>query len=585
MARAILEGLPVSPGIAIAPLKILGDSYLYEKRAILPEEVDEETAAIYSASEKVRASLRKTIDSIPAFLADYKDIVAAQMELARDPRIIGATATRVKHLKICAAQALAITIDELASMFNETDNPYLRERTRDIKAIGRALGRALPGQAFACREINGGIVAARDISPADMMEFSGQGLITVDGGPASHTAILARGMNAPAVVGVARLFEEARQCEMAIVDGLSGVILLSPDEEDINKYRKIGENYRRFAQKAGTAAKSPAISQDGTRIDVLANLEIPEEADNLDSWGAEGVGLYRTEFSFLYSQRHPSEEELFEEYSRVLACGKPTVFRVLDAGADKLTAEQEVLNEPNPALGERGIRFCLSRREIFSSQLRAILRAAHGREASILLPMITAPWEIKAVRELIWRAERELAAEKKPRAEKLPLGAMIETPSAAIICDLIAAECDFLSLGTNDLLHYLLAIDRNNPRVSHLYDPLHPAFLRILRDAITMAHNKGVKISVCGELAADPLGIPLLAGLGVDAFSASPRYIPAIKQIIRNLDIGKARSIIADALANDDFYKIKSRFRESLSDFIETGALPYNSNLTVYSRI
>lgn len=585
MARAILEGIPVSPGVAIAPLKIIGDSYLYEKRFIDAEEVETEIAAINSASEKVRANLQKTIDCIPDSLADYKDIVAAQMELARDPRIIQSAITRVNHLKICAAQALSITIEELAAMFQDTDNPYLRERARDVRAIGRALGRALPGQEFARREINGGVVAARDVSPADMMEFSSQGLVTIDGGPASHTAILARGLKVPAVVGVARLFEEARQGELAIIDGLSGVILLSPDEDDVEKYKNVGNNYRLFTQKATLSAGSPAISVDGRRVGVSANLETSSEAANLDQYGAESVGLYRAEFSFLNGDHTPSEEALVEEYSLALDSGKPVVFRVLDVGGDKLSPGQKTAREPNPALGARGIRFCFLHGDIFRHQLRAILRASAGREASILLPMITAPWEIKAAKEIIRETERELAAQNLPRAENLPLGAMIETPAAAVICDIIAGECDFLSLGTNDLLHYLLAIDRNNAQISHLYDPLHPAFLRILRDSIKLAHKKGKKISVCGELAADPLGIPLLVGLGADSLSAAPSYIPAIKQIIRNLDAEKTGAIINAALEKDDFYQIKNNFRDTLSSFVETGVLPYNYNLTAYNRL
>lgn len=585
MARAILEGAPVSAGVAIGPLKIMGASCLYEKRSIAEDEIEGEIAAIKDASEKVRANLRKTMERIPPNLAEYREIVSAQMELARDPKIIQSVANRIRHLKICAAWALSVTIDELVALFYGMDNDYLRERTQDIRAIGHALARALPGRETTTDMCESGdVVAAQDVSPAEMTEFSSLGLITVDGGPTSHTAILARGLKAPAVVGVARLFEFARQGETVIVDGLSGVVIFGPDEDDLARYGQIRDNYLRFTQKAAIDASLPAITMDGKTIGVYANLESPDDARDLDRYGAEGVGLYRTEFSFLNDQP-PTEDELTAEYTKILRAGKPVVFRVLDVGADKTLPPGEGPREPNPALGVRGIRFCFKRRDIFRRQLRAILRAAAEGEASILLPMITAPWEIKATRLLIEELERELDNEGLPRGRNLPLGAMIETPAAALICDMIAGECDFLSVGTNDLAHYLLAIDRNNSQVAHLYDPLHPAFLRALSRAVSLAGKKGVKISVCGELAADPLGVPLLVGLGVDSLSASPAYIPAIKHIIRDLDAGKTGELIREALEKDDFCQVKKNFRDTLSAFLDAGVVPHNTILPPYNRL
>lgn len=583
MARTILEGIPVSPGIAIAPLKMTGDAWLYEKRRIDPEEVEKETAALMAASAEVCRRLEATIAGIPENLAEYMDIISAQIELARDPRLLRNAAARISHLKICAAWALADTVEELAGLFNGMDDTYMRDRAQDIINMGEALAKELGGGERCRKSAENAILATTSFSPADMMEFKGKGLITVDGGSTSHTAILARGLKVPAIVGVSQLFSEARQDELVIMDGLTGLIIIDPDPDDLRKYENIQKNYLNFTRKAEAVATLPAITVDGKKIDVFANLDNSSANISVAARGAEGVGLYRTEFAFL-GESLPDEEQLLTEYRQVITAnpGLPVTIRTLDIGADKIMADYPP--EPNPALGTRGIRFALKRTDLFRLQLRAILRAGADGNVSILLPMISTVWEVQAVESLLKSLREELEKEGLPHASYLPLGVMVETPAAVMITDFLVDKCDFLSIGTNDLLHYLLAIDRNNQNVSYLYDIFHPAFLRALHHVITGAHKKGLKVSICGELAADPLGIPLLIGLGADILSAAPRYVPAIKEIIRNLDAAETARLVQNALDDRNVLNFGGKFKELLGAFLDRGLIPYNMILSPYNK-
>lgn len=565
MARAILKGSPVSPGIAIGPLRLLPNARLFEKRSIKVEEVESEIAALRGASERVRADLRESIDSSGAEMAEYREILAAQMELARDPRIIDGASARIRRRLVCAAWALAETIEELFALFLSMADPYMRDRAQDIRLMGECLSSALLNPGGARKMQGAGILGAYALSPADVMASSrdgARGLLTVDGGATSHTAILARTMKTPALVGVEGLLLNARQGEMVIVDGLGGLALLGPDDEDLARYEKIRKNYLDFEMEARDAASLPAITRDGTLIKVGANLDSQLELGGFLNCGAEEIGLYRTEFSFLGNQL-PSEESLVAEYEAIVkGAGTRVVFRVLDVGADKLAAPQEALQEPNPALGLRGIRFCLSREDIFLKQARAFLRAGQLGEIAILLPMITTSGEVRKSKAIIERARAELGGNIRTPA----LGVMIETPAAVMICGELAEECDFLSIGTNDLLHYLMAIDRNNRHVAYLHDPLHPAFLRSLKHIITCAHGKGREATVCGELAADPFGIALLIGLGIDGLSVAPRFAPGVKHIARKLSAAKCRELALDALSGKDSAQTRLKLGETLRD-------------------
>lgn len=570
MARAVLKGLPVSPGIAIGSLLHMPDSRFLEKRHIPTNEIDKEISSLEKASLKVCEKLQRTIDTIPDSLKEYRDILLTQMEMARDSKILEGTKARIKKRQISASWALRETIEELCSIFMDMADPYLADRAQDIRLAGRSLIEYLDNAFTPFSSSTPGILAARDIAPGDLAARKPDellGILTTEGGATSHTAILARGLKVPAIVGIPDLLKVSRPGESVIMDGLSGLVLLSPDKADAIYYASQKENYEAFEKEAKESASLRARTRDGKVLSIYANLDNPIELASLDHSGAEGIGLYRTEFAWL-SGTIPTEEKLVREYENVInqVSPKPVTFRTLDLGANKLLSGRESLHEPNPALGLRGIRFCLHRKDLFRTQLRAILRAVKGKNAAIMLPMVSNLQEIEETRILLREISHELKKEKKPHADNLPLGVMVETPSAVMIADALAEKCDFLSLGTNDLLHYLMAIDRNNLHVAYLHEPLHPAFIRSIKRVIDVGHALGQSVSVCGELAADPFGISLLLGLGIDQLSASPRFIPAMKHMIRRLNSEQCSKISQKALNELDIHKTRADLHKILKD-------------------
>lgn len=580
MARITLTGIPVSPGIAIGPILLLANDSLYERRHIEPAEIPAETEAIIQASSRLCARLENIRINMPFGVAE--EIITAQMEIARDAKIIDNAIARVKHRKICAVWALSETIDELGALFENMDDPYLSERSRDIETIGKYLLEEANGLGKCAQKKMRGILAAIDPSAADILAINPENLMALvaqEGGSTSHAAILARGMKIPAIIGVSDLFQSLTQDETAIVDGLKGHILLGPDKADIDHYKLLKAGYEDFEKDAVQSAILPAITTDKKTLTVLANLENPSQAPAIKESGAEGVGLYRTEFSFM-SGDLPDEDELTREYETIIfgACPQKVVFRTLDVGADKLIKSPQALHEPNPALGMRGIRLCLREKDLFKRQLRAILRASRLEPASIMLPMVTTMAEVAEVKSILENVSRELKKQSISHAFPLPLGVMIETPAATMIADSLAAQCDFLSIGTNDLLHYLMAIDRSNRHVAYLHEPLHPAFMRSLRYIIRSGHKYGKKVSVCGEFATDPFGVALLMGLDIDALSVPPGFVPRIKHLVRKLSLAKCQEMARIALRESDMGVTRSSLRSILETSI--GAeLAFHSSL------
>lgn len=566
MPRALLFGTPVSPGIAIGELRFKHNTRLIEHRRISPREIVKEQSMLRDAASSVREALHEAMNKVPDDMAEYREVIAAQIELARDPKLLDKADKAIEKELICASWALENTVEELCDIFRRMDNPYLRDRAQDIRAVGLRLRACLAGTEN--EEMEAAILAAEDLSPADVMEmdFKGiQAVVTAEGGPTSHTAILSRGLHIPALVGVTGLLNTALHGDRVIVDGLKGCILLDPDEKDVKQYESRRAEYRAWENRTRKEARWPAEMADGVRAAVQANLERPEEVDDLAAAGADGIGLYRTEFSFL-CENLPDEEALFAEYLGVARKIAPerVVFRTLDCGADKMLPAQEALREPNPALGLRGIRFCLRHQGIFRTQLRALMRAGITGNIAIMLPMISGREEILAVRRIMQELHQQLQAEGLPHADRLPLGIMVETPSAVLIADTLARECDFFSIGTNDLIHYLIAIDRNNAHVAHLAEALHPAVVRSLKRVIDAAHREGIGVSVCGELAADPYGLAILLGMGVDSVSASPRFISGMKHMIRRLDARFCDELAHSVLMSTDVSVSQRILRERL---------------------
>lgn len=569
MARLILKGTPVSPGIAVAELLRTQATPILEKRSISDAEVTSEIAALEQASAQVCLCLQKSMLDIPEDLSEYREIIAAQIELARDSRLLEGARARIRMRHICAAWALAETVEELCSLFRGLSDPYLSDRAQDIKLIGQAIGASLAGIKSDATEKRNRILATNELSPADVLELKLEGikgLLTVEGGATSHTAILARGLKVPAIIGIGDLLKEARTGETAIIDGLSGLVLLDPDETDLKYYNSKKKNYLSFENAATSAASLPALTRDGYSVSVSANLENPSELPSLDKSGAEGVGLYRTEFAYLGSKSLPDEETLLQEYSDVIAHVAPNqvIFRTLDLGADKLLPIGLSYPEPNPALGLRGIRFSLHNKPIFRTQLRALYRAGYNANISIMLPMVSSIKEIDDTLALIEEVKDELTEEALPHPDKIPLGVMVETPAAMMICDALADRCNFLSIGTNDLIHYLMAIDRNNRHVAYLHEPLHPAFTRSLKKIVETGHQFGKPVYVCGELASDPFMAVLLLGMGIDRLSAAPRFVPGLKHMLRQLTASDCAELTRVALNEHNVLKTRSCLHEAL---------------------
>lgn len=589
MARAVLFGTPVSPGIAIGPVRFMHKTGQIEERSIVPQEVTAEQEALRAAAAHVRAGLQATMDNVPEDLAEYRDVIAAQMELARDPKLLDASLARIEHKLICATWALSLTIEELCALFRDMDDPYLRDRAQDIRAVGLRLRERLEADPAKGRAApSPGVLLAEDLSPADVMELNLDnvlGILTVEGGPTSHTAILSRGLHIPALVNVTGLLRVAQEDDQIIVDGLSGCVLLGPDEGDLARYATHRDEYTAWESHTRRTAHWPAEMCDGVRVGVQANLESAEELSALPESGAEGVGLYRTEFAYLKGSL-PSEEALLAEYRFVAQKTAPdrVVFRTLDAGADKMLRAQAALKEPNPALGLRGIRFCLRHQGVFRTQLRALLRAGATGNVALLLPMISGLGEVQSVRRILQELHQELLAQNLPHASSLPLGVMVETPAAVLICDALARECDFFSIGTNDLIHYLMGIDRNNRHVAYLHEPLHPAVVRSLKRVIDAAHREGIGVSVCGELASDPCGLALLLGMGVDAVSAAPRFVPGMKHLIRQLNAETCMDLAHSVLMSTDVAASKRMVREKLHQSLGAELTFHTTSLLTHSQ-
>ncbi|MEM7235827.1 MAG: phosphoenolpyruvate--protein phosphotransferase, partial [Planctomycetota bacterium] len=453
---------------------------------------------------------------------------------------------------------------------------YLAERSNDLEDIERQVLRRLLGRtADRWNNLDGEvIVIARNLSPSETASFDKErvvGFATDTGGRTSHTAILARSLQIPAVVGLESLSRQIRGGEEVIVDGYSGQVIVDPDPETLETYQKKAASSREFFRDLHEEVRWPAETLDGYRIQLAANIEFPDEVHSALDWGASGVGLYRTEF--LYEHGEPDEETHLRNYRQAVSSldGRELTIRTLDAGADKFHEEAVGEPEPNPFLGCRSIRLCLEREDLFRAQIRAALKVSAEGPVKIMLPMVSALNEIRRSRAIIDDVRAELEAEGVAVAERVPVGAMIEVPSIALIADRIATEVDFFSIGTNDLVQYCLAVDRVNERVAHLYQPAHPAILRVMRSVIVAGQSAGIPVTICGEMCSEPLYAVLLLGLGLTSFSVSPISIPTVKRVIRQITMADAVEVANQCLACDDASEsleiLEVRVRNLLPDY------------------
>ncbi len=537
MARTILYGISVAPGIAIGKVVRTHHEQQIEERFIGKDDIDSEVEKLHAATSGVSAELQAAkITSV-----EHGDIIQAHIMMSHDPRLLSETEDCIRTQRLCAPWALQKTLDSLCAAFIDLDDPYLRERAFDLRAVGARLQAHLAGKDFSpITSTSPRIYMAEDLSPVDTLNLSVDhilGLVMAEGGATSHTAILARSLHIPAIMGVTGILEAVKEDDLVIVDAIAGCVYIAPDEQELASFAQKLQEYQDWAKAVRRSATLPAETLDNVHIHVQANLENADEVESITSYGAEGIGLYRTEYAYLRSRQLPTEEQLYQEYASVVkkANTKQVIFRTLDVGMDKALHSQTAIKEYNPALGLRGIRFCMRHQGILRTQLRAILRAALHGDVSIILPMISCLEEVQAIKRILLEVRQDLCLQGIEHASSLPIGIMMEVPSAVMIADSLAKHCDFFSIGTNDLTHYLLAIDRNNKHVAYLHNPLHTALTRCIKRIIDCAHREGISVTVCGEMVSDPYCLAMLLGLGVDIISAAPQSIPSIKHLLRNL--------------------------------------------------
>ncbi|MBP1318057.1 phosphoenolpyruvate--protein phosphotransferase [Herbaspirillum huttiense F1] len=551
MASFSLHGIAVSQGIAIGRAHLMAPAALDVKHYLIaPDQVEAEIGRLKSAVKAVHQELHIIRSELPkdappelgAFI-DVHSLILSDPMLAEVPQDI------IRHRYYNAEWALVTQIEELSAQFDEIEDPYLRERKADIQQVGERILKILTGSAThlpptgeAAANI---IVVAHDISPADMLQFRESafaGFVTDLGGPNSHTAIVARSLAIPAAVGMHNASVLVKHDDVLIIDGDAGVVIVDPSPLVLAQYRARQERLLRERKKLSRLKKTPSITQDGEPITLLANIELPNDAANAFEAGAMGIGLFRSEFLFMgragHLEKFPSEDEQFESYKQAVIAmkGRVVTIRTLDVGADKPLDEDEE-TALNPALGLRAIRYCLSEPQMFLTQLRAILRASAYGPIKLLVPMMAHAFEIDQTLAMIEQAKQQLRDRKQKFDEEIPVGAMIEIPAAALALPLFIKRLDFLSIGTNDLIQYTLAIDRVDHEVAHLYDPLHPAVLFLLSTVIAQGRKAGIPVSVCGEMAGDLKWTRLLLGMGLLEFSMHPSQILSVKNEILNSDL------------------------------------------------
>ena len=554
MASFSLHGIPVSRGIAIGRAHLLKPAALDVKHYLVAEEqVEAEVQRLSGAIVKVHQELQAIWKELPADapseLGAFIDVHAL---ILSDPIVSEQPLEIIRNRHYNAEWALLTQIDELSAQFDEIEDAYLRERKNDILQVGERILKVLTGSASQLPRKSHGheaaahmIVVAHDISPADMLQFRDRafvGFVTDLGGQNSHTAIVARSLDIPAAVGMANASSLICQDDWVIIDGDAGVVIVDPAPVVLEQYRESQSQLLRERKKLGKLKKTPSITIDGTPIHLLANIELPEDCTGALDAGAVGVGLFRSEFLFMgrtgHANKLPSEDEQFESYRKAVIAmkGRPVTIRTLDVGADKPLdkAEETALN---PALGLRAIRYCLAEPQMFLTQLRAILRASAYGPIHLLIPMLSHAFEIDQSLMLIEQAKAQLRDAKKKYDTAIQIGAMIEIPAAALTLPLFIKRLDFLSIGTNDLIQYTLAIDRVDHEVAHLYNPLHPAILQLLATTIATGAKAGVPVAVCGEVAGDTKLTRLLLGMGLREFSMHPAQLLAVKQEILGSDL------------------------------------------------
>lgn len=551
-AERRLGGLGISPGIAIGPAFVTNDSVAVPEYQLEAKEVDAELqrfAAAVALSVKQLRKLKGKVENLPGTAQEEAGyLLDAHLHMLAKSRLVRGVERRIRSDLVNAERAVRDEISQVAASFAEMGDAYLAARIDDVRVVGARLVRNLTKTPYAAiqRLAEGTVVLAEELTPADTALMDPKriaGFATVLGGAESHTAIMARALNLPAVLGVAGLLDEVESGDVVIVDGGEGTVVINPTQTTVALYEAAREELVRATRQLHRLRRLPAVTRDGAEIVLEANLELPRELDQANEAGAAGIGLLRTEFLYMNREDIPGEDEQYEAYARIVRGmdGKPVTIRTLDIGGDKLAAPLAKMlpaEAANPALGLRAIRLSLRERRLLDAQLAAILRAAAHGPVRILLPMISSVGELKRVREALAQVARRVRRRgQRLPAEVPPVGVMIEIPGAALAADALAAAADFFSIGTNDLIQYTLAIDRGDEAVAGLYNPLHPAVLRLIQFSVQAALRAKKPVCLCGEMAGDPRYTALLLGLGITELSMAPSNIARVKQRIRALDV------------------------------------------------
>lgn len=554
----ILKGIAASPGIVLGRARVvsdLGDFKASYRLVYTEEEKAAEVTRFQSAVDQAHSDLTRLKEKLELEFPEHTHLLELHLLILKDQMLYDEPLRLIKENNLNAEWALYRAFERVRELFSHIEDPYIKGRIQDVESVYRRLLGNLSGKVprryFSSPEPL--ILVAKDLSPAETSQMAGSkvlGFITERGTKTSHTAIMAQSLEIPAVVGLDNATREVAPGDELILDGLTGRVILSPGEGVVRKYQTRKKEFEAFKATVAQSSGDSAVTPDGFPVRVLANIELPEEVQLAQKYGADGVGLYRTEFIYMRQRQLPTEEELFEDYRRVVAAMAPrqVTIRTLDIGGDKFMPRLEYAPEMNPALGLRAIRFCLKEQEIFRTQLRAILRASAWGQVRVMFPLISSVQEMRAARELLAAVKNELSRQGVPFDGNLPVGAMIEVPAAVTLCRILAREADFFSIGTNDLIQYALAIDRGNKMVASMYQPLHPAVMHMVHQVVAAGREAGIPVAMCGEMAGDPLNIPILLGLGVDELSMNALAIPVIKSVIRQFNLKEARDMAEKAL-------------------------------------
>jgi phosphotransferase system enzyme I (PtsI) len=573
-----LTGIPASPGIALGPAFVFLDDVepTIPRYVITENQIDDEWLRFTTAVGRARDDVRILHDrAVREMGQEQGAIFEAHLMMLDDPEVHEAIEKELHETLLNIEWIVHEYEQSLVKRLEGLNDPLLQERTVDVHDISRRiLNHLMFRERFSLADLDRDVILiAHNLLPSDMIAMNRQhvkGIAMSAGGKTSHTAILARAFEIPAVLGLGSATRTIRNGEEILVDGNNGEVRIAPDSNTRIRYLRIIKQRLQRDQVLAGFIGLPARTLDGHEVMIKANIEVPDETESVLRHGAEGIGLFRSEFLFLQPGRAPSEEAQYAAYCAVLAAmgNRPVTIRTLDVGGDKVVPDLAMDSEKNPLLGWRAIRYCLADPELFQNQLRAILRASVNGDARIMFPMISGPDELDAAIQALEVAKRECDARGQAFRRDIPVGIMIEIPSAALIADILARKVDFMSIGTNDLIQYTIAVDRGNERVAYLHEPFHPAVLRLIKRVIDDGHAAGIPVSMCGEMASDLYAAVILLGLGLDEFSMSASAIPAVKRVIRGITRSAAIDLAQEALALDSHRKIDHLLRGRLEALI-----------------